>query len=73
MKSMWPPLTAIFFMTYLYRAGGGGPWPPRHPRATNKVSVVHHRRGWAGLAIGSLDLVKNAVKHFLVDQGIFKF
>ena len=22
MKSMWPPLTAIFFMTYLYRAGG---------------------------------------------------
>ena len=31
MKSMWPPLAAIFFMTYLYRAGGGGPWPPRHP------------------------------------------
>ena len=29
MKSMWPPLAAIFFMTYLYRAGG--PWPPRHP------------------------------------------
>ena len=22
MKSMWPPLVAIFFMTYLYRAGG---------------------------------------------------
>ena len=22
MKSMWPPLAAIFFMTYLYRAGG---------------------------------------------------
>ena len=24
MKSMWPPLVAIFFMTYFYRAGGGG-------------------------------------------------
>ena len=24
MKSMWLPLAAIFFMTYLYRAGGGG-------------------------------------------------
>ena len=23
MKSMWPPLAAIFFMTYLYRAWGG--------------------------------------------------
>ena len=30
MKSMWPPLAAIFFMTYFYRALGG-PWPPRHP------------------------------------------
>ena len=29
MKSMWPPLAAIFFMTYFYRAGG--PWPPRPP------------------------------------------
>ena len=29
MKSVWPPLVAIFFMTYLYRAGG--PWPPRIP------------------------------------------
>ena len=29
MKSMWMPLVAICFMTYLYRAGG--PWPPRHP------------------------------------------
>ena len=27
MKSMWPPLAAIFFMTYLYRAGGGGHGP----------------------------------------------
>ena len=26
MKSMWPPLAAIFFMSYLYRAvGGHGP------------------------------------------------
>ena len=25
MKSMWTPLAAIFFMTYLYRAGGHGP------------------------------------------------
>ena len=24
MKSMWPPLAAIFFMTNFYRAGGGG-------------------------------------------------
>ena len=29
MKSMWPPLTAIFFMTYFHRARG--PWPPRRP------------------------------------------
>ena len=27
MKSMWPSLAAIFFMTYLYRAGGGGHGP----------------------------------------------
>ena len=26
MKSMWPPLAAIFFMTNFYRAGGT-PWP----------------------------------------------
>ena len=25
MKSIWLPLVAIFFMTYLYRAGGHGP------------------------------------------------
>ena len=33
MKSMGPPLAAIFFMTYFYRARGGGvlAWPPRHP------------------------------------------
>ena len=29
MKSMRPPLAAIFFMTYFHRAGG--PWPPRPP------------------------------------------
>ena len=29
MKSMWPNLVAIFFMTYFYRAGGGHAWPPR--------------------------------------------
>ena len=29
MKSMRPPLVAIFFMTYFHRAGG--PWPPRPP------------------------------------------
>ena len=28
MKSMWPPLAAIFFMTYLYRAGGAMAPPP---------------------------------------------
>ena len=27
MKSMWPPLVAIFFMTYFYWAGGGGMAP----------------------------------------------
>ena len=27
MKSMWPPLVAIFFMTYFHRAGG----PPSAP------------------------------------------
>ena len=31
MKSMWPPLAAIFFMTCFYRARGGGAWPPRPP------------------------------------------
>ena len=27
MKSMWPPLATIFFMTYFHRAWGGGAWP----------------------------------------------
>ena len=27
MKSMRPPLAAIFFMTYFHRAGGGGHGP----------------------------------------------
>ena len=31
MKSMWPPLAAIFFMTCLYRAGGGGAMAPSAP------------------------------------------
>ena len=29
MKSMWPPLAAIFVMTYFYRAGGS--WSPGPP------------------------------------------
>ena len=29
MKSMWPPLEAIFFMTYFHRVGGA--WPPCPP------------------------------------------
>ena len=29
MKSMWPPLVDISFMTYFYRAGGA--WPPLPP------------------------------------------
>ena len=31
MKSMREPLAAIFSMTYFYRAGGEGAWPPRPP------------------------------------------
>ena len=31
MKSMWLPLVVIFFMTYLYRAGGGGVAPSAPP------------------------------------------
>ena len=32
MKSMWPPLVAIFFMTYFYRTGGGmAPLTPLAP------------------------------------------
>ena len=31
MKSMWPPLVAIFFMTYFYRAGNMAPSPPPPP------------------------------------------
>ena len=30
MKSMQPPLAAIYFMTYFHRAGRGA-WPPRPP------------------------------------------
>ena len=40
MKSMRPPLGAIFFMTYFHRAGGGA-CPPRPPRsATASWSVT---------------------------------
>ena len=40
MKSMWPPLAAIFFMTYLYRAGGA--WPPlgTPPGSTTATRLV---------------------------------
>ena len=31
MKSMWPPLAAIFYMTYSHRAGGGGGMAPHPP------------------------------------------
>ena len=31
MKSMWPSLVAIFFMTYFYRALGRGAWSLRPP------------------------------------------
>ena len=39
MKSMWPPLAAIFFMTYFHRARGG-PWPPRPPRIRYWISCA---------------------------------
>ena len=31
MKSMWPPLVAIFFMTFLFYVQGRGAMAPRHP------------------------------------------
>ena len=39
MKSIWPPLAAIFFMTYLYKAGGG--MAPSAPpgSATDAISM----------------------------------
>ena len=38
MKSMGPPLVAIFFMTYFYRARGA--WPPWHPPGSaTEVSI----------------------------------
>ena len=49
MKSMWPPLAAIFFMTYLYRAGRGH-GPPRHPPGS--ATVCRGRRcAWQGTCI----------------------
>ena len=40
MKSMQPPSAAIFFMTYFYRARGGGPWPPWPPPGSATVKTV---------------------------------
>ena len=37
MKSMWSPLVAIFFMTYFYRAGGGGHGPLGPPPGSATV------------------------------------
>ena len=43
MKSMWPPLAAIFFMTHFYRAGGGGmapSAPPGSATASNNMTCI---------------------------------
>ena len=40
MKAMWPPLAAIFFMTYLYRAGGGGHGPLGTP--LDPLLLINH-------------------------------
>ena len=43
MKSMWPPLTAIFIMTFFYRAGGRGHGPLGPPgSATVLVDIRIH-------------------------------
>ena len=45
MKSMWPPLAAIFFMTYLYRAvGGHGPLGTPLPGSATDSSRFWGRR-----------------------------
>ena len=41
MKSMWLPLAAIFFMTYLYRAGG--PMAPSHPPGSTTATIWHQQ------------------------------
>ena len=43
MKSMWPPLAAIFFMTCFYRARGG-PWPPRPPPLDPLLIIASGKR-----------------------------
>ena len=39
MKSMWLPLAAIFFMTYLYRDGGGEMAPSVPPGSVTGLTV----------------------------------
>ena len=51
MKSIWPPLVTIFFMTYLYRTGGGYGTldPPPLGSVTdlsaNKQIIMNFRKG----------------------------
>ena len=40
LKSMRPPLVAIFFMTYFHRARGG-PWPPRPPPGSATAGSIY--------------------------------
>ena len=56
MKSMQPPLVAIFFMTYFHSAGGGhGPLTPPDPLlddvAGRKLDIVY-KWLWEDLCIG---------------------
>ena len=45
MKSMWPPLVAIFFMTYFHRTGGGGMAPSASPLdPLLDLDLVIHKR-----------------------------
>ena len=73
MKFMWPQLAAIFFMTYLYRAGGGA-WPPRHPSGSATASTIQEsqrnsvywwiedgRRGCANFLFGKI-FAENCIK-----------
>ena len=48
MKSMWPSSVANFFMTYFYRAGGGG-MAPSAPHPGSSTAVLQFGRnsiGW---------------------------
>ena len=53
MNSMGPPLAAIFFMTYFYRAWGA--WPPRHPpgSATDQNGPLFPHHAYRALEIGT--------------------